>query len=70
MKPFEMSIETTEGNSFKNGFHLGTDESLARAIVMERYAARVNAGVPTVTIALMRDGRIVDVWMGDRWAND
>jgi hypothetical protein len=69
MQPFIMSIETTEGNSHRHGFHLGTDERLARQLIEERFAARVANAMPTVTIALMRDEKLVDVFDG-RWYND
>lgn len=68
--PFTMSIETEPGKSHQHGFHLGTDERLARQLVVERYHGRVAAGMPTVTIALMRDGRMVDCWIGDKWQSD
>lgn len=54
--PFTMSIEEHEYEAFTYGFHLGTDEAIARDIVGERFRARACAGMPTITIALMRDG--------------
>lgn len=68
-KPFIMSIETHEGKSFKYGFDLGTIEPIARVLCEERYHARIANGQSVVTIGLMRDGRVVDRFMGDRWAN-
>ncbi len=66
---FTLSIEATEGQSFQHGFHLGTDERLARQIAEEKFNARVGAGMPTVTVALMRAGKIIDVFDGN-WSSD
>jgi hypothetical protein len=77
--PFTLSIEETEGKSRQHGFHLGTDERVARIIVQDKMAAFIDYGMPIVTMALMRDGRIVDVlypdltwqscepWVDDQW---
>lgn len=67
--PFTMSIEETPLNSKQYGFHLGTDEKLARTIVEDKFKARKLFNIPTVTIALMRDKKIVDVFYGDKWHN-
>lgn len=64
--PFTLSIETTAGQSYQHGFHLGTDERLARQIAEERFHARIKHGYPTVTVALMREGKMVDCY-GGRW---
>lgn len=69
MKPFEMSVETSPMVTEKNGFHLGTDEAIARQICEERYHGRLKLGLSVVTVALMREGHIVDVFDG-KWAND
>jgi hypothetical protein len=66
--PFVLSIETTAGQSVQHGFHIGTDERLARQVAEEKFNARVKHGLPIVTVALMRHGRIVDVFDG-RWFN-
>lgn len=68
--PFCLSIETESGVSHQYGFHLGTDERLAREIVEEKFRARVRAGLPVVTMALMRDRRMVDCYLGDRWSSE
>lgn len=70
MQPFTMSIEDTPGHSFMHGFHLGTHEDLARSIVREHFNGRIRANMSTITIALMRDGNIVDVFMGDKWQSE
>jgi hypothetical protein len=74
MNPFVLSIEPTEGKTFVHGFHLGTDERLARKIAEETFTARNGAAINhpsmwTRTVALMRDGAIVDVFDG-RWKSD
>lgn len=74
--PYIMSIEYEHGKSVVDGFHLGTDEKIARELIVERFHGRLrsyNAGwsqMFTVTIALMLDNRIVDVYDGTSWAND
>ncbi len=66
--PFCLWIETTPGKSVQHGFHLGTDEKLARQIAEEKFNARVEHGLPVVTVALMRNRKIVDVFDG-KWFN-
>lgn len=68
--PFCLSIETAAGESHQHGFHLGTDLALARQIAVEKYNARVAFGLPVVTVALMRDRKMVDCYLGDRWASE
>ena len=66
--PFCLSIETAPGKSEQYGFHLGTDEKLARQIAEEKFTLRVANGLPVVTVALMRNRKIVDVFDG-KWFN-
>jgi hypothetical protein len=67
-KTFELSIETAPGKSERHGFHLGTIEAIARQIAKEKFYARRKWGYPTVTVALMRNGKLFDcydrTWMG------
>ncbi len=65
---YTMSIEPVDGPSFINGFHLGTIESVARDLCVERFHGRNAADMPTRTIALIRNRRIVDVYDG-AWFN-
>ena len=65
---FTLSIEDTAGHSFQHGFHLGTDERLARQIAEEKFNARIKHGLPVVTVALIHDRKIVDVFDGT-WFN-
>lgn len=67
---FCLSIETAPGQSHQYGYHLGTIEAIARQCVVDRFAAHVRHGLPVVTMALMRDGRIVDVFHGSKWDSD
>lgn len=62
--PFTLSIEPTDGAAFQHGYHLGTDEAVARSIAVERFNGRNAYGLHTRTVALMRAGRIVDVFDG------
>lgn len=66
-RPFTASIEVTEGVSHQHGFHLGTDEKIARSFCKDIYQMRVKAGKPVVTIGLMQEGKLVDCFYGDRW---
>ena len=68
MSVFVLSIEETAGNSHQHGFHLGTIESEARNIVEEKMRYRREHDLPCVTMALMRDHKIVDVLYRDgKW---
>lgn len=69
-RPFILSIEDYEGHSFRHGFHLGTGEALARALAAERYEARIKAGLPTITVALIRGDTLWDTYMGGKWASE
>jgi len=61
---FTLSIEPTNGAAFQHGFHLGTDEAVARGIAEERFAGRNAYGLHTRTVALVRNGRLFDVFDG------
>ncbi len=67
---FTLSIEETEGKSYQHGFHLGTDETLARQIVTEKMQAFRTYSLPVVSMALIRDRKIVDVlYIDGTWQN-
>lgn len=53
-----------------HGFHLGTDELVAREMVPTIMVEWSNRVGPIRTVALWRHGRIVDVWLGDCWESD
>jgi hypothetical protein len=59
MGPFILSIEPVAGPTYRHGFHLGTDEAVAR-----KFAEDVFGALPVRTVALIRDQRIVDVFDG------
>lgn len=67
---FTLSIEDTAGHSFQYGFHLGTDEKLARQIAEEKFHGRVKFGIPVVTVALFQGAKMIDCFLGDRWQNE
>jgi hypothetical protein len=69
-QPFVLSIEPVEGSSFKHGFHLGTDERVARQIAIEMFDARNANAIPTRTVALFRYGKMLDVYDGAGWTSD
>jgi len=62
---FVLSIEPQSGNSFRHGFHLGTDSRVARDIA-EGYFRENGAK----TVALMRDRKIFDLFDGRTWTRD
>jgi hypothetical protein len=70
MNPFVMSIEPMEGAVYQYGFHLGTDEKIARQLIVEKFHALNNSGQLTRTIALMRNRKIVDVYDHFGWASE
>jgi hypothetical protein len=70
MSIFVLSIEETEGHSYQHGFHLGTEEKIARQIVEEKFKWRVDNNLPILTMALKRNGKLFDVFYGDKWESD
>lgn len=68
--PFCLSIESEHGKSRQHGFHLGTQEPLARKIAQEMFHARVKNAMPIVTVALMIDGKLYDTYYGDKWHSE
>jgi hypothetical protein len=67
-QPFILSVEPTGKPSVQHGFHLGTDERVARQIAEGVFHKNVTYG-PICTVALMRDRKIFDVYDG-RWASE
>lgn len=63
--PFILSIEPTGKPAYVHGFHLGTDEAVARKIAEEMFRSRRY----TCTVALIRDHKLVDVYDG-AWASE
>jgi hypothetical protein len=71
MPPFTVSIEPVNRPVYQYGYHLGHDEVLARNFVRgmwRDYDAHHGQGL--YTIALMRDGKIHDVFDGREWFSD
>jgi hypothetical protein len=68
--PYVLSIEVKEGETVQHGFHLGTQLPLARQIAVEMFHARANNGLPVVTVALMQNGKVVDVYSGKYWDSE
>ena len=69
-QPFVASIEPCNGPTFQHGYHLGTNETIAREFVREIFTRHTQAGTGLYTVALLRNGHIVDVWDGRDWLND
>lgn len=68
MSTFTLSIETDRG-TYVHGYHLGTDEGIARTFDVEIFAHRFpRQGTYIRTVALMRDGKVFDVFDG-KWAS-
>jgi hypothetical protein len=64
-----LSIETDAG-SYMHGFHLGTDESIARKCaetICLHYTPRM--GTRIATVGLVAHGKLVDVFDGSGWVN-
>ncbi len=71
MPPFTVSIEPVNRPCYAYGYHLGHDEILAKNFVRgmwRDYDAHHGQGL--YTIALMRDGKIHDVFDGRDWFSD
>lgn len=65
MSPFTMSIEPVIGTSYQHGFHLGTQEKLARQICEERFTRG-----DCKTVGLKQDGKLIDMFYGNgEWHN-
>lgn len=63
-EPFTLSIETDSG-TYQHGFHLGSDEAVARQIVQDSFRSmRPKIGRYVITMALMHKGKVVDVYDG------
>lgn len=62
---FTLSIEPTGKPAFVHGFHLGTDEAVARKIAVEMFNARNNAGEHTTTVALILDRKLFAIYDGE-----
>lgn len=72
MTTYVLSIEPTEGKSFRHGFNLGTDLAVAKTIAAEMYVARNKAGDFTRTVAIFEagpTGDMVDVFDGT-WTSE
>ena len=67
---FELSIEPVGGATYRDGFHLGTDEVIARRLAVEAFHQRTpKVGTAIRSVALFREGKMVDCYDG-HWASD
>lgn len=75
---YTLSIEPTSGPAFQHGYHLGTDLKIARDCAASIFNARNSSPLSadhkgrtmaTRTVALILNGRIVDVYDG-QWQSD
>lgn len=73
IKPYVLSIEPIEGDTFRYPFHLGTDLRLARKIAEEKFAGRNLSPLKkdldgrvmkTRTVALFQGAKMIDVFDG------
>lgn len=55
-QPFTLSIEPVGGKAYQHGFHLGTDETIARQLAEEIYTHYRGNKAPNgvLTVALIR----------------
>ena len=71
MSVFLASIETTTKGTFTHGYHLGTDERVARACAEQLLGLKWSAALgwfDVRTVGLMRDGQLIDTFDGD-WSS-
>jgi hypothetical protein len=67
---FELSIEPVGAPTYRDGFHLGTDEVIARRLAAEAFHQRKpRNGTAIRSVALFRAGKMVDCYDG-HWASD
>ena len=66
---FFLSMERRIGEKPElHGFHLGTNERIARSIVNEKMATCRENGWPMVTMGLLRDGKVFDIcYRNGKW---
>ncbi len=70
MSPFTASIETDAG-TYQHGFHLGTDERVARELIEELCDKRVpKIGTRVVSVALIQNGMMLDCYGCGYWSSD
>lgn len=68
-----LSMERHPGTSEVHGFHLGSIERIARQIIEEKMQTCRENDWPMVTMAIIFNGRIVDVlhrdgkWQSELW---
>jgi hypothetical protein len=67
---FALSIEPVHGATYQHGFHLGTIESMARQIAVERFNNLSTNVSPIRTVALLRGGDVLDVYDGRSWTSE
>lgn len=66
---YSASVETDAG-TYQHGYHLGTIETIARACVWDISKMRPKNGTHIKTVALIFDGRIIDVFDGKEWMSE
>lgn len=67
--PFNLSIKPRgDAPAFFHGFHLGTNELLARRLAEERFRGLLTQGKSTESVALIRDGKLVAAYDGE-WSD-
>jgi hypothetical protein len=72
---FTLSIEPIEGKTYQYHYHLGTIESVARECAINVFAnANKYSGNGYMfgarTVALIRNGKMFDCFMGDKWSSE
>lgn len=67
---FRATIETADGKGFfAHGFHLGTDEAIARKCAEDLMSLSYYPAV-VKTVSLVKDGALFDVFDGKAWDSD
>lgn len=67
---FALVVQTDDG-SYQHGYHLGTDEWVARDLAEEICVLRrPRIGTHTVRVELLEGGRLVDEYDGLVWSSE
>ena len=69
MSTFSLSIEPVIGKSFQYGFHLGTDEKLARQIAEEKFLPATRPACSRGRSRSFAKARLVDCFYG-QWQSE
>lgn len=68
---FTLSIAYSDGSPTRqHGFHLGTDEKMARDLAVREWQRQKRNGTDVATVALHRHGKMYAVFDGAFWSDE